>query len=235
MTGGSRGIGAATAIELARRGYLVACLSRSGEIPEGAGAGRNLIGYSCDVTDARVVHDTVDAFANLAGGIHGLVNGAGIHEEMPAETVKLEQVRSLFETNVLSALTVAQAVYPYMKGKGGIIIAIGSFFDKLGVPGNLAYSASKAALASLHRTLSIEWAADDISVATVAPGFVLTDLNRAAFADPTARSRLERRIPIGRLGEATEIGRLVAALLENRVAFLTGETLYVDGGHGIRL
>jgi NAD(P)-dependent dehydrogenase (short-subunit alcohol dehydrogenase family) len=135
----------------------------------------------------------------------------------------------------VSALVVAQAARPHLAGAGGVIVGIGSFFDKLGATGSLAYSASKAALASVNRTLAVEWARDGVSVVTVAPGYVLTELNAEWLADEELRSKVERRIPTGRVGSAEEIGRFVAMLILDDVPFLTGETIYIDGGQGIRV
>jgi NAD(P)-dependent dehydrogenase (short-subunit alcohol dehydrogenase family) len=103
------------------------------------------------------------------------------------------------------------------------------------VPGHLAYAASKAAMASMTRSLAIEWARDGIRLVDVAPGYVATDLNAEFFADAAAQEKLARRIPVGRVGRAEEVGRLVAALFELEVGFLTGTTVYIDGAHGITL
>lgn len=235
ITGASSGLGAAAARELARRGLTVACLSRRGITPEVPGADGRLLSYSCDVTDSVAVERALADFNGRAAGIRALVNNAGLHEEAAAAEAGLDAIRRTFEVNVFAAFAVARAAYPYLKRSGGLIVGTGSFFDRLGVRGNLAYSASKAALASINRTLAVEWARDGIAVVTVAPGFVLTELNRERLADPENRARLERRIPVRRVGTAEEVGRLIAALVVEDIPFLTGETIYVDGGQGIAL
>ena len=234
VTGASKGIGAAIALELAARGRTVACLSRTGALPEGAGQGRRLIAYACDVTDGDRVRAVIDEFAAEAGGIQGLVNNAGRHALGAAIDVSAAELLGLLATNCVSALVVAQAAHEHLARSRGVIVAIGSFFDKLGAAGNLAYAASKAALASINRTLAVEWARDGISVFTVAPGYVLTDLNREWLADPDTRARVERRIPGGRIAEASEIARLVTALMLGDPGCLNGETIYVDGGQSVR-
>lgn len=235
VTGASRGLGAAISVELARRGVVVGCVSRSGVVPGAVAEPGSLIPYACDVTDMESVLRTVDQFATAAGGIRGLVNNAGVHVEALAIDVDREDLLRLFDVNAVSALRVSQAAHPHLKKSKGVVIGIGSFFDRFGVRGSLAYSASKAALASVNRTLAVEWARDGISVFTVAPGYVLTDLNRAALADPDTRARLKKRIPAGRFGDPAEIGRLVATLMLENAGFLMGETIYVDGGQGVRL
>ncbi len=232
VTGASKGIGAATALTLAARGRAVACLSRSGTVP---GDATELIPYECDVTDAARVGEVVADFAERAGGVCGLVNNAGSHADARAADVQPADVLRMLEVNCVSALVVAQAARPHLAAGGGVIVGIGSFFDKLGATGSLAYSASKAALSSVNRTLAVEWARDGISVVTVAPGYVLTELNAEWLADDELRGKVERRIPTGRVGSADEIGRFVATLILEDIPFLTGETIYIDGGQGIRV
>jgi NAD(P)-dependent dehydrogenase (short-subunit alcohol dehydrogenase family) len=234
VTGASRGIGAAIAVELARRGRTVGCLSRSGTLP--GGDALRLIPYACDVTDHDAVRAVVEEFTAHAGGLSGLVNNAGPHpEDASASELAPGELMKTFEVNCTSALVLAQAARLHLAASGGTIVGIGSFFDKLGAQRSLAYSASKAALASINRTLAVEWGRDGISVFTVAPGYVLTDLNADWLADPEVRAKVERRIPAGRIGTAEEVGRLVAALMSEDLGFLTGETIYLDGGQGVRV
>jgi NAD(P)-dependent dehydrogenase (short-subunit alcohol dehydrogenase family) len=234
VTGASSGIGATTASELARRGVAVACLSRRGSVPAHEGGGE-LVPYECDVTDHDRVREVVEDFAARAGGIRGLVNNAGSHTDARAADVQPADLMRMFEVNCVSALVVAQAAHPHLARANGVIVGIGSFFDKLGAHGSLAYSASKAALASIDRTLAVEWARDGISSLTVAPGYILTDLNAGWLADDEQRAKVERRIPAGRVGEPAEVARLVAALVLGDMPFLTGETIYIDGGQSVRV
>jgi NAD(P)-dependent dehydrogenase (short-subunit alcohol dehydrogenase family) len=236
VTGASRGIGAAIAVELARRGRTVACLSRSGDVPrDAAGDAERLVAYRCDVTDRDRVGEVIATFAERAGGIAGLVNNAGMHADAPAIDVSAPDLMALLEINCVSALIVAQAAREHLARSQGVIVGIGSFFDKLGARRSLAYSASKAALASINRTLAVEWGGDGISVFTIAPGYVLTDLNAEWLSDPDARERIARRIPAGRIAVPADIARLVSALMLENVAFLSGETIYVDGAQSLRV
>jgi Dehydrogenases with different specificities (related to short-chain alcohol dehydrogenases) len=107
------------------------------------------------------------------------------------------------------------------------------FFDKLGVSRNLAYCASKAAIGAMTRCLAIEWARDNISVIDIAPGYIETDLNKEFLASEKIRGWLSKRIPVGRPGRTDEVARLVGVLFSERIDFLTGETIYIDGGQGM--
>jgi NAD(P)-dependent dehydrogenase (short-subunit alcohol dehydrogenase family) len=233
VTGASSGIGAATARALAERGYMVGCISRRGSMPEGPP--ERLRAYACDVTDPGRVRRVVSEFSAAAGGLTGLVNNAGMHSETPSADVSLEALRALMEVNFVAAVSVCQQVYPHMSAAGGLIVNVGSFYDHLGVRANLAYSASKAAVASMTRTLAVEWARDNIQVLNVAPGYVLTELNREWFDDPKNYDAVVRRIPARQIGQPEDVGRLIAGLFESRSAFLTGTTVYIDGGQGISL
>jgi NAD(P)-dependent dehydrogenase (short-subunit alcohol dehydrogenase family) len=235
VTGASRGIGAAIAVALADRGFTVACVSRSGTLPATVAAGDVMVPYECDVTDAAGVKSVVEDFASRAGGIAALVNNAGAHLEAAAVDVRVSDLMAMFELHCVGSLLFAQAVRPYLAASHGVIVGMGSFFDKLGARGSLAYAASKAALASMNRALAVEWAPDGISVFTVAPGYVLTDLNADWLADPDTRRKIERRIPASRIGAPSEVGRLVASLIAEDIGFLTGETIYVDGGQAVRV
>ena len=110
---------------------------------------------------------------------------------------------------------------------------IGSFFDRMGVARNVAYCAAKAAVGAITRCLAVEWADKGIAVINIAPGYISTDLNRDFLSNEKLRTALVRRIPAGRVGSPDEIARMVALLFDAAIPFLTGETIYVDGGQGI--
>lgn len=225
VTGASKGIGAAIASELARRGLEVVGLSRSGA----SAAGR---GVACDMTDEAAV---ARAFAEIAerGPLAGLVNNAGVHIGGPIATLTTASFNETMALNTTAVMVAAREAYPHLRVAGGAIVNIGSLFDKLGVPGNLAYCASKAAVAAMTRCMAVEWARDGIRVLNVAPGYIETDLNRAYLAREKVKAWMGQRIPVGAPGQAEEVARLVAAIFVERVGFLTGETIYVDGGQGM--
>jgi NAD(P)-dependent dehydrogenase (short-subunit alcohol dehydrogenase family) len=227
VTGASRGIGAAIAIDLHRRGFPVAGLSRSGEATAG-------YGVVCDVSDEeslkRAIHDVA-----ARGPIAGLVNNAGAHVAQSSATLSVRDFEHTMRLNTTAILVACREVYPHLKAGGdGLIVNIGSFFDKLAVPENLAYCASKAAVAAITRCLAAEWAKDGLRVLDIAPGYIETDLNRDFLARDNVKNWIRKRVPVGRPGTPDEIARLVGCLFAERIGFLTGETIYVDGAHGIQ-
>ena len=236
VTGASRGIGATIALELAQRGYTVGCLTRKGlgpEIPVPAELASRFVNACCDVTDEASVKQALTAVAQKTGAIHGIVNNAGIHLDAPSDKLTLDVYNQVMSTNATAVFTACREVYPYLvKAGGGIIVNIGSFFDKIGVKRNVAYCASKAAVGAITRCLAVEWAGKGIRVLDVAPGYIETDLNRDAFEGPL-RDFLAKRIPSGKHGTPQDIARLVAAIFCEDIPFLNGETIYVDGGQGI--
>jgi NAD(P)-dependent dehydrogenase (short-subunit alcohol dehydrogenase family) len=136
------------------------------------------------------------------------------------------------DVNARSVFVACREVYPHLARAGGTIVNIGSFFDKLGVKRNLAYCASKAAVGAITRCLAVEWAPKKIRVLDVAPGYIETELNAEAMQGPL-RAFLEARVPTGGPGGVHDVARLVAALFAEDIGFLTGETIYLDGGQGM--
>jgi NAD(P)-dependent dehydrogenase (short-subunit alcohol dehydrogenase family) len=225
VTGASKGIGLAIARELDRRGIDVVCLSRSGD----GSVGHAVV---CDVTDEAAVRR---AFAAIAarGPIAGLVNNAGVHIGGAIASLATTEFEKTIALNVTAVMVAAREVYPYLRERGGTIVNIGSYFDKLGVPDNLAYCASKAAVGAMTRCMAVEWARDGIRVVNVAPGYIATDLNRDYLARPKVAEWMRQRIPVGGPGTPEDVARLVAAIIVERLGYLTGETIYVDGAQGI--
>lgn len=225
VTGASKGIGAAIAAELERRGFAVVCLSRSGSGPVGHQ-------IACDMTDEAAVKA---AFAEAAarGPVAGLVNNAGVHIGGPIAALTVESFNETMALNTTAVMVAAREAYPHLRASGGTIVNIGSFFDKLGVPDNLAYCASKAAVAAMTRCMAVEWARDGIRVMNVAPGYIETDLNRDFLARDKVRAWMAQRIPTGAPGQPEDVARLVAAIFGEGIGFLTGETIYIDGAQGM--
>jgi NAD(P)-dependent dehydrogenase (short-subunit alcohol dehydrogenase family) len=231
LTGGSSGIGAAIACELAAMGYTVGCASRRGTVPFEA---EHVVPIAMDVSDDAAVRQSFTSFAE-SFGLTGLVNNAGAHHSTPSIKLDLADLRNSLELNLISAVRLAQLAQPYLvAGGGGFIANIGSMYAELGVPGSLSYSAAKAALASVTRTLAVEWAPLGIAVLNFAPGYVETGLNSSALKDDAIREKVARRIPVRRIGTADEVGRLVARVLDAECEFLTGQTITIDGGQGVR-
>jgi NAD(P)-dependent dehydrogenase (short-subunit alcohol dehydrogenase family) len=239
VTGASRGIGAAIATELARRGYAVACLSRSAERPplaaSDAALGERLLPIRCDVTDEASVRGALAHVAGTTLRLRGLVNNAGLQLTGPSAEFSTADFERVLSLNATAVFVVAREAYPHLvSAGGGLVVNIGSFFEKLGVRGNAAYCASKAAVGAITRCLAVEWASQGIRVVDVAPGVILTDLTREHLG-PESRLRqyLDRRIPVGSPSQPEPIARLVATLFVEDIPFLTGETITCDGGQSI--
>jgi len=238
VTGASRGLGAAIALELAARGLTVGCLSRkgagieTGEVP--ADLADRLIPLAADVTQPETVAAALKTLAERTGGVHALVNNAGIHLDGPSDRFALDEFRAVLETNATATFAACQAVFPHLQtAGGGLIVNIGSHYDKIGVKYNAAYCASKAAVAAITRCLAVEWARKGVRVVDVAPGFTLTDLNRGHMEDERFAAFIRKAIPRGEPGEAWEVARFVGALVAEDIPFLTGETFYIDGGQAV--
>jgi NAD(P)-dependent dehydrogenase (short-subunit alcohol dehydrogenase family) len=226
ITGASRGIGAAIAKALAADGWSVAGLSRSGDSAAGQGV-------ACDVTDEAAVAGAIQKVA-AKGPVVGLINNAGQHDEAPSKHLSAAAFERLMRINATSVVVACREAYPHLRAAGGgLIVNIGSFFDKLGVAENVAYCASKAAVGAITRCLAVEWARDAIRVVNVAPGYIETDLNRDFLNDEKTKRWLDRRVPVGRAGTSDEVARFVASLHATPIPYLTGETVYLDGGHGM--
>ena len=227
VTGASKGLGAATARALDEAGYEVVGLSRSGACP----AGRGIV---CDMTDEAAVKTVFTELADDPTPVAGLVNNAGAHGQSASAEIEIADYERVMALNATAVVVASREAYPLLKrAGGGLIVNMGSVFDKLGVREHLAYCVSKAAVGAITRCLAVEWAGDGISVVNVAPGYVETDFNRDFMRRDAVKRWLERRIPAGRTGTPEEVAGLVAALFDMRTPYLTGETIYLDGGHGM--
>ena len=235
VTGTSRGIGRAVAIELAQRGFTIGCLVRNGKVPDDPAVAKlvdRLIPIPCDVTDEDALRAAFKTLAERCGGIDGLVNNAGIYMAGASRAFATADFEKILRVDVLAVFAACREVYPYLlKRGGGTIVNMGSFFAELGAKGSTAYSAAKAAVAAITRCLAAEWGSKGINVLTVAPGYIETDINRDYLADPAVRKMMKERIAVGRPGRTDEVARLIAAIFAEKIGFLTGETISIDGGH----
>jgi NAD(P)-dependent dehydrogenase (short-subunit alcohol dehydrogenase family) len=239
VTGASRGLGAAVAGELARRGHRVACLSRSGgrpDVEDAQALAPRFLCVPCDVSKEEDLRAAFKRIADEAGGFSGLVNNAGIHKDGPSRSFSTADFDEMLRVNSLAVFVASREAYPYLVDAGqSLIVNMGSFFERMGAKGNAAYCASKAAVGAITRCLAAEWGKKGISVLNVAPGYVETDINRAYLNHPVHGATVKSRVFIGRPGQREEIGRLIGALYTERLQFLTGETIFIDGGHSISL
>ncbi|MGV3742034.1 MAG: 3-oxoacyl-ACP reductase FabG [Burkholderiaceae bacterium] len=235
VTGASRGIGRAIALELAGQGAKVVGTATSeagsaaisqylGELGEGRGRGMVL-----DVNDAERCNALVAEIQKEYGGLSILVNNAGITQDQLAMRMKDEEWDAVIATNLTSVARLSRAVLRgMMKAKQGRIINITSVVGSAGNPGQMNYAAAKAGVAGMSRALAREIGSRNITVNCVAPGFIDTDMTRAL--DEQQVSSLLQQIPLARLGQPADIAAAVAFLASPQAGYITGTTLHVNGG-----
>jgi len=233
VTGASRGIGRAIAGVLAQRGFRVigTATSEAGAaaIGETLAAQPGSRGIVLDVTDGAAVAAAVDAVVRDCGGLHVLVNNAGITRDMLSMRMKDEDWDAVLATNLTAVFRASRAaIRPMMKQRYGRIVNITSVVGASGNPGQANYAAAKAGVAGMTRSLAREVGSRGITVNCVAPGFIETDMTRSL---PEAQSAaLLAQIPLGRLGQAEEVAHAVAFLASPEAAYITGTELHVNGG-----
>ncbi|MFO8151868.1 3-oxoacyl-ACP reductase FabG [Thioalkalivibrio sp.] len=233
VTGASRGIGAAIARRLASDGWRVvgtATTPRGAEAISSAlsevGAGRGAV---MNITDAVSIEAALSEIQEREGAVEVLVNNAGITRDNLLLRMKNEEWDSIIETNLTAAARLTQKMLKgMMKARRGRIILIGSVVGSTGNPGQTNYAAAKAGLAGFARSLAREVGSRNITVNTVAPGFIDTDMTRE-LPDET-RAKLLEGIPLGRLGQPEEVAATVSFLASVDGGYITGETLHVNGG-----
>lgn len=234
VTGASRGIGRAVAMELARLGAVVVgtATSESGaaDIDKAlADAGFKGAGLALDVTDAQACEALVGEVENRFGSIGILVNNAGITRDNLAMRMKDDEWDAVLDTNLRAVFRMSKLVMRgMMKARAGRIINITSVVASAGNPGQANYAAAKAGVAGMSRALARELGSRNITVNCVAPGFIDTDMTRAL--PEAARDALLGNIALGRLGRPEEIAGAVAFLASPAAAYVSGTTLHVNGG-----
>jgi 3-oxoacyl-[acyl-carrier protein] reductase len=233
VTGASRGIGAAIALELARQGFRVIGTATSDEgaakITQALAAHVGCMGVNLNVNDAPAVEALIDRIVNEQGGLHVLVNNAGITRDTLAMRMKDEDWDAVSDTNLKAVFRVARAaIRPMMKQRAGRIINITSVVGAAGNPGQANYAAAKAGVAGMTRALARELGSRHITVNCVAPGFIETDMTSAL---PEAQQKaLLAQIPLGHLGKPADVALTVAFLAGPGGAYITGQELHVNGG-----
>jgi 2-deoxy-D-gluconate 3-dehydrogenase len=238
VTGASRGLGQAMAVALAEAGADVALVARSkGDLEATAATiqtlGRRALVLPTDVTVDAQADAAVERTLGGLGRLDVLVNNSGIAIVKPLVETTPEEWRTVLETNLTAAFTLCRAAGRAMIArKSGKVINVASVVGAHGLPGYSAYAASKGGLIALTQTLAVEWARHNIQVNAIAPGWFLTPMNAAAFADERIRERLLRDVPARRTGKPEELGPLVVYLASPASDFMTGEVVFIDGGQG---
>ena len=232
VSGGSRGLGRGIIEALIEREYRVATFSRSrGEFIEGMLASRpeQLYWEQIDASDGERVKAFVKQVYKKFGGIHGLVNNAGINVDQLISMTSDEDIDRLLDINLKSALRLTRDVSRVMMTqKQGSIVTISSIIGQRGFKGAAVYAATKAALDGMTRAAARELGSKSIRVNSVAPGFLETDMT--AEIPEAQRAQIIRRTPLGRLGQVSEVAGLVLFLLGDEASFITGQTITADGG-----
>lgn len=234
VTGAARGLGRSIACTLARAGAKVACVDLSAEMLQDTlaqiqQAGGSAQAWPCDVTDAARAAEVVEQVVGQWGRLDILVNNAGITRDNLIVRMKDEQWEAVLNVNLRGTfLFTRAAARPMMKARGGRIINIASVSGLMGNPGQANYSASKAGVIGLTRTVARELAPRGVTVNAIAPGFIATEMT-AALGEETL-AEIHKQVPLGRLGEPQDVADAVLFLASDAAAFITGHVLTVDGG-----
>ena len=233
VTGATRGIGAAIALELATRGLKVIGTATSEEgaarITAALASFPGCRGATLNVNDAAAAESLIDAIVKEHGGLQVLVNNAGITRDMLAMRLKDDDWDAVLDTNLKAVFRLSRAVIrPMMKQRYGRIINITSVVGASGNPGQANYAAAKAGVAGMSRALARELGSRNITVNCVAPGFIETDMT-AALPEEQHKALLGQ-IPLGQLGKPSDIAHAVAYLASPQASYVTGQELHVNGG-----
>ena len=237
VTGGNGGIGRAIALGLAEYGSDIVIAARNEKKTEDVvkqilAKGRRCIGIQCDVLQRSDITKTIEAAVNELGGLHILVNNAGIGQGgEPPQDISIESWQQVIDTNLTSPFVFSQAAYPALvKCGGGKIINIGSGYSIKAAAGNAAYAASKAGLWNMTRSMALDWGEDNIQVNMILPGWIRTKMSTDALGDIKRKNKIISETPAGRVGEPEDITGAAVFLASGASDFVTGKYIQVEGG-----
>lgn len=231
VTGGSRGIGKAIVLELARAGYAVEFTWRSNEAAATEteqAAGAKVRGHACDSADSEAVAALADRLLKEKGPPKVIISNAGVTADALISSMTRTQWRDVLSANLDGAFHIVNAFADAMMTSGGAIVFISSVSGIKGIAGQANYASSKAGLSGMARALAVELGRFGIRVNAVAPGFVGTDM-LGSIPDVQMKA-MTRNIPLRRIGTVEDIAPLVAFLVSDSAAYITGQTIVVDGG-----
>jgi NAD(P)-dependent dehydrogenase (short-subunit alcohol dehydrogenase family) len=237
VTGASRGLGRAIALALAEAGADVALAARAKRDLEDTGAlvqraGRRALVAPTDVATYAEVEALMGRAVRELGRLDIVVNNAGVAKVAPLAEMTPDDWRFMVDANLTGVFNGCRAAAPHLIAqKSGKVINVASVLGQVGLPGYTIYAATKGGVIALTRALGVEWARHGIQVNAIAPGWFATDMTDPAFSDPKINERLTRDIPMRRIGRPEEIGPLAVYLASAASAFMTGQTIFLDGGH----
>ncbi len=234
VTGASQGLGKSIAIALAASGAKVACLARNAEklaetVKQITEAGGTAEAYSCDVTQRESVDETVDTIQEKWERLDILVNNAGVTRDTLMPRMSDDEWDDVINTNLRGTFLFSRAASRYMmRARYGRIINIASVSGLIGNPGQTNYSASKAGMIGMTRSLSKELAGRKVTINAVAPGFIESDMTKAL--GEVVMTEVKKRIPAKRIGTSDDVAAAVLFLASSAASYVTGQVLTVDGG-----
>lgn len=236
VTGGNRGLGKTIAMALAAKGANVVIVGRDENrnkqaVTEIEGLGRRAMSFSTDLRKIESISEMVERVISEFGKIDILVNNAGVSQTKFAFDVTEEEWDKVMNLNVKSLFFCSQVVAKAMKEQGhGRIINVSSVVGAVGDVGISSYTASKAAVINLTKSLALEWARYNIQVNAIGPAYIETEMNREELSNPRVREKIISKTPMKRLGNPEELEGAVILLASEAGSFITGQTIFVDGG-----
>jgi NAD(P)-dependent dehydrogenase (short-subunit alcohol dehydrogenase family) len=241
VTGGAKGLGEVFSSALASAGAMVALTSRSLEHADRQAHailqahGGEVLPLAADVTRRGDAEATIDRVLDRFGRLDILLNNAGVNVRGPIEQLSEDDWDLVVDTNLKGAwLFCRAAAGPMKQRKWGRVINVSSMLGEISMPNRTPYASSKGGLTLLTKTLALEWAAHGINVNALCPGPFATEINVPLLNDPAARAQIEANVPLGRWGDPAELGPAVVFLASEASSFMTGATLFIDGGYTAR-
>jgi len=237
VTGGSRGLGRAVVTALLEAGAAVALTSRDSDRAAEAAAelsrstGGRCMGYALDVRDGEAVTRTVECVISDLGGLHILVNNAGVNIREPIWELQDESWETVLETNLGGAMRCSRAAAArFREQRWGRIINMASLHSVVSIPSRSAYTSSKSGLLGLTRAMALDLADSGVTVNALCPGVFKTEINRPILNDPEYLKDFLRQVPLGYLGDPAQLQGAIVFLASEASSYMTGSALFVDGG-----